>query len=75
MGVVIVVMDGMGEPADKELACAGHIRSHVRVHGVLAQQVDAEFFACLGEAHHAVKGNDISEHAAAFVEVGHAEEL
>lgn len=42
---------------------------------MFAEEVDAEFLTCLGEAEETIEGEDVGEDAAALVEMGHSEEL
>ncbi|KAG7114513.1 hypothetical protein HYQ46_011317 [Verticillium longisporum] len=63
------------EATDEEFARAGNVGRDIAVHCVLAQHVDTEFAACLGEAEHAVEGQHICEDATALVKVSEAEEL
>lgn len=66
---------GVCETTHKELAGAGNVGGHIRMHGVLGQEVDAKFLTSLGEAHKAVERNDVGKDAAAFIEMNHAQEL
>lgn len=65
----------MLQSANEELSRVGNVLFGIRMHGVLAQEVDAEFLARLGEAHEAVQSEHVGEDAAPFVEMHHAEEL
>lgn len=65
----------MFQPPNKKLARASNVDIHIAVHGMLGQQINAEFFACFGEAEESVDCYDIGEDSAAFVVVDHFEEL
>ena len=73
MGVMGLV--ALGDASDEELSRASNVGCHVRVHGVLAQKIDAEFLARLGEAQQAVQGEHIGEDATSFRVVRHPEKL
>lgn len=45
------------------------------MHAVFREQVDAELFTSFREAHQTVQSDHVGENSAAFIEVGHAEEL
>lgn len=66
---------GRLEPPHEELPRARDVHRPVAVHRVLAEQVDAELLARLGEAHQAVERDDVREGARALVEVRHLQEL
>lgn len=66
---------GVVQTPDKKLARAGNVRRDVGVHRVLAQEVDAELLARLGEAEERVERDDVREEAPALVKVRHLEEL
>lgn len=63
------------ETADEKLAAVGDVDVDVAVHGVLAEEVDAEFLSCFGEAPLSVEREDIREDAAAAVVVGKFKEF
>ena len=60
---------GVFEAADEELAGEGDVDGHIAMHGVLAQHVNAEFFASLRETPQSVQCQDIGEDASALVVV------
>lgn len=61
-----MVMGAMQAPTKKKLPGVGNIDGHVAMHGMLAQQVDAELFPGLREAKLAVECKDIGEDAPAL---------
>lgn len=74
-GVGVGALVAVRSAADEELAGKGNVDVDVAVHGVLGEQVDAEFGAGLGEAPLGVEGEHVGEDAAALVEVHELEEL
>lgn len=65
----------MLQSPNEKLARERNIYAHVAVHGMLAQQIDAEFFAGLCKAPLSVQSDHVSEDAAALVPMKKLQEL
>ena len=63
------------EPTNEEFTGECNIDVYIAVHGVFAQKVDAELFAGLGKAPHAVKGENVGEDAPTAVVVHQVKKL
>lgn len=57
--------------------CLRGFQAHVdvRVHRVLAEQVDPKLLACLGKPHETVETDNVGEYTTALVEMSHPQEL
>lgn len=81
---------GVGEPADEKLARVGDIvliislhltgpawpgtHIDVRMHGMLAEEIDSKLFPSLGKSHQTIQGDDIGKRPTALIEMCHPQE-